>query len=89
LKIISFYSNEKQLLKKAVSGNRDAQRTIYEKFAPKMLSVCRQYIKDVHFAEDVMVNGFVKVFKNLNAFEHTKNASRKFKIKRGFTKIEV
>jgi len=58
------------LLKKAASGNRDAQRIIYEKFAPKMLSVCRQYIKDVHFAEDVMVNGFVKVFKNLNAFEH-------------------
>ncbi|MFD2587695.1 RNA polymerase sigma factor [Croceitalea marina] len=70
MKIISFYSNEKQLLKKAISGNRDAQRTIYEKFAPKMLSVCRQYIKDVHFAEDVMVNGFVKVFKNLSAFEH-------------------
>ena len=29
-----------------------------------------RYIKDVHFAEDVMVNGFVKVFKNLSAFEH-------------------
>ena len=70
MKIISFYSNEKQLLKKAIKGNRDAQRTIYEKFAPKMLSVCRQYIKDVHFAEDVMVNGFVKVFKNLSDFEH-------------------
>ena len=70
MKIISFYSNERQLLKKAINGHRDAQRTIYEKFAPKMLSVCRQYIKDVHFAEDVMVNGFVKVFKNLSAFEH-------------------
>lgn len=58
------------MLKKAIAGNRQAQRTIYEKFAPKMLSVCRQYIKDVQFAEDVMVNGFVKVFKNLEAFEH-------------------
>ncbi|WP_394975233.1 RNA polymerase sigma factor [uncultured Croceitalea sp.] len=70
MKIISFYSNEKQLLKKAIAGSRDAQRTIYEKFSPKMLSVCRQYIKDIHFAEDVMVNGFVKVFKSLNSFEH-------------------
>ncbi|GMN17528.1 RNA polymerase sigma factor [Croceitalea sp. MTPC9] len=70
MKIISFYSNEKQLIKKAIASNREAQRTIYEKFAPKMLSVCRQYIKDIHFAEDVMVNGFVKVFKNLEAFEH-------------------
>ncbi len=35
-----------------------------------MLSVCRQYIKDVQFAEDVMVNGFVKVFKGLETFEY-------------------
>ena len=70
MKVISFYSNEKQLIKRAVSGNQGAQRTIYEKFAPKMLSVCRQYIKDLHYAEDVMVNGFVKVFKGLHSFEH-------------------
>lgn len=33
-----------------------------------MLSVCRQYVKDLHFAEDVMINGFVKVFKHLDSF---------------------
>lgn len=70
MKIVSFYSNERQLIKKAIAGNRSAQKTIYERFSPKMLSVCRQYIKDIHFAEDVMVNGFVKVFKNLEAFEN-------------------
>jgi len=70
LRIISFYKNEKQLIKKSASGNREAQRHLYEKYAPKMLGVCRQYIKDIHFAEDVMVNGFVKVFKNLDAFRH-------------------
>ena len=58
------------MLKRAIAGNREAQRSIYEKFAPKMLSVCRQYIKDIHFAEDVMINGFVKVFKHLEKFEH-------------------
>lgn len=70
MKVISFYSNEKKLVKRAVAGNRAAQHAIYEQFSPKMLSVCRQYIKDVHFAEDVMVSGFVKVFKYLSAFEH-------------------
>ena len=68
LKIISFYSNEKQLIKNSVSGDREAQKRLYEKHAPKMLSVCRQYIKDLHFAEDVMINGFVKVFKHLDSF---------------------
>ncbi|MEM8999706.1 MAG: RNA polymerase sigma factor [Bacteroidota bacterium] len=70
MKIISFYSNEKQLISKSIAGDRRAQQAIYEKFAPKMLSVCRQYIKDLQFAEDVMVNGFVKVFRNLGTFKH-------------------
>ncbi|KPM32385.1 RNA polymerase ECF-type sigma factor [Croceitalea dokdonensis DOKDO 023] len=69
MKIVSFYKNEKQLLKKAKANNRQAQQLLYETYAPKMLSVCRQYIKDVHFAEDVMVNGFVKVFTYLHSFE--------------------
>jgi len=69
LKIIPFYKNESQLIKKASSGNRDAQERLYKKHAPKMLSVCRQYIKDVHFAEDVMVQGFLKMFNKLGTFK--------------------
>lgn len=70
MKIIPFYKNEKQLIKKSIEGKREAQRCLYDKYAPKMLGVCRQYIKDLQFAEDVMVNGFVKVFKHLNSFKH-------------------
>lgn len=70
MKIISLYTNEKQLINKAATDNRQAQQALYEKFSPKMLSVCRQYVKDLHFAEDVMVNGFVKVFKHLSSFKH-------------------
>ena len=70
LKIISFYNNEKALIKKAIAGHPEAQQGLYDKFAPKMLSVCRQYIKDLHFAEDVMINGFVKVFHSLSSFRH-------------------
>ncbi len=70
MKIIPFYKSEKQLIKKSASGNREAQRCLYEKYAPKMLGVCRRYIKDLQFAEDVMVSGFVKVLKNLETFRH-------------------
>ena len=70
MKVIPFYSNEKQLIKRAQTGQRAAQHAIYNRYAAKMLSVCRQYIKDIHFAEDVMVDAFVKVFKNLEGFEH-------------------
>ena len=68
VKIISLYQNEKRLIKKAVAQDREAQRFIYDKYSAKMLGVCRRYIQDVHFAEDVMVSGFVKVFKHLDSF---------------------
>lgn len=70
MKIIPFYKNEKQLIHRSSSGNREAQQRLYEKYAPKMLGVCRRYIKDMQFAEDAMVSGFVKVFKNLDSFRH-------------------
>ncbi len=68
MKIIPLYNNEKQLLKKARKGNRLAQQAIYRQHAPKMLSVCRMYIHDLQFAEDVLLRGFLKVFENLDQF---------------------
>lgn len=70
MKIISLFDNRKGILRKAVGGNRNAQRELYEVYAPRMLSVCRQYIRDSHFAEDVMISGFVKAFKNLHTFRN-------------------
>lgn len=67
MKVIQF-NNEKQLIKKAIKGNRDAQRKLYEQHSPKMLSVCRYYIKDVHQAEEAMCNGFLKVFTKLDTY---------------------
>ncbi len=68
MKIIPFYKNEKQLIKKSAAGNREAQQRLYDTYAPKMLGVCRRYVKDLQFAEDVMINGFVKVFNSLGTF---------------------
>lgn len=67
MKVIQF-SNEKQLIKRAIKGNRDAQRKLYEQHSPKMLSVCRYYIKDVHQAEEAMCNGFLKVYTKLDTY---------------------
>ena len=65
-----FTSREKELIELAVENNRHAQHQIYSKYSPKMLSVCRQYIKDVHQAEDIMITAFMKVFTNLKNFKH-------------------
>lgn len=70
MKIIHLHQEETEIIKLAVENNRQAQQQIYSRFSPKMLSVCRQYIKDVQLAEDVMITAFMKVFTSLNKFEH-------------------
>ena len=60
--------SEIQLIDQVMDQNRLAQKQLFEKFSPKMLGVCRQYIKDHHDAEDVMLNGFMKVFQNIQTF---------------------
>lgn len=68
MKIISIFYNEQLLIRKAARRDRNAQYKLYEKYAPKMLAVCRSYIKDLHFAEDVMQKGFLKAFTRIGSF---------------------
>jgi len=70
LKVVQLYHNNTELIQKAAKYNREAQHTLYEVHAPKMLSVCRYYVKDVQKAEEVMLNGFFKAFTNLNSFKN-------------------
>lgn len=70
MKVIQLHKNETKLIQRAAKNNREAQHVLYELHAPKMLSVCRYYIKDVHKAEEVMLNGFFKVFKHLKTFKN-------------------
>ncbi len=69
MKIISLHKNYSTLIAKAKKGNRKSQQQLYDLFAPKMLSICRQYIKRSDIAEDVMIAGFFKVFKYLESFK--------------------
>lgn len=69
MKVIQFYKSETQLIKKAAKQHREAQHELYTRYSPKMLSVCRQYIGDIHFAEEVMLSGFLKVFLNIKKFK--------------------
>ncbi|PQJ19176.1 RNA polymerase subunit sigma-70 [Nonlabens tegetincola] len=70
MKVISLYTNEKKLIQKAAKNDRKAQKQIFDKHAPRMLSVCRQYISPVETAEEIMLNGFFKAFKNIKKYNH-------------------
>ena len=56
------------LVKECVKGNAKAQHMLFERFSRKMLGVCLRYSKKLEEAEDVLQDGFIKVFSNLKDF---------------------
>ena len=60
--------DDHQLVKECLKGRPAAQRQLYEQFARPMLSVCYRYTKSMSDAEDVLQEGFVKVFLNLHQY---------------------
>jgi RNA polymerase sigma factor (sigma-70 family) len=57
------------LVKDCLKGLPEAQRQLYEHFAESMLGICYRYTKSMADAEDVLQDGFIKVFKNLHQYK--------------------
>lgn len=61
--------DDNTLVIECVKGNAKAQRMLFDKFASKMMAVCIRYANDTMDAEDVLQEGFVKVFGKLADFK--------------------
>jgi RNA polymerase sigma-70 factor (ECF subfamily) len=53
------------LISECILGNIKMQKQLYQKFAAPMYYVCLRYVKNTADAEDVLQEGFIKVFKKL------------------------
>jgi len=58
------------LVIECVKGNPRAQRMLFDRFSSKMLGVCLRYAKDSEQADDILQDGFVKVFTKLKDFKN-------------------
>jgi RNA polymerase sigma-70 factor (ECF subfamily) len=56
------------LIKKCIEWDSSAQNRLYDKFASKMLAVCFRYSRNKEEAEDILHEGFMKVFENIHKF---------------------
>lgn len=61
--------NSNKLVRECINGLPAAQRQLYDFFAEVMLGVCYRYTKSITDAEDVLQEGFVKVFRNLGQYK--------------------
>jgi RNA polymerase sigma-70 factor (ECF subfamily) len=58
------------LVIECVKGNIRAQRELFDKYAQKMLGVCMRYTKNTEQAEDILQDGFIKVYGKLKDFKN-------------------
>ena len=51
-----------------IKGKRKYQKQLFELFYGKMMGVCMRYAKDQDEAQDMVQNGFIKIFKKLDVY---------------------
>lgn len=61
---------EEVLLQGCLKNDATAQQELYQRYSPKMLSVCYRYAKNREDAEDMLQEGFIKVFSQITKFEN-------------------
>jgi len=63
------FSVEEELIAGCLSGNRQAQRQLYDTYSRRFMAICMRYLKDQQQAEDVMIQSFMKIFEKLSQFQ--------------------
>lgn len=59
---------ESDLLQGCLSGNRRMQEELYRRFSPRMYAVCLRYAGKAEEAEDILQEGFIKVFRKMDSY---------------------
>ncbi|MEZ5195063.1 MAG: sigma-70 family RNA polymerase sigma factor [Bacteroidales bacterium] len=63
-------NSEGDLIKRCLSKDARAQEELYKRYAPKMYGVCLRFAKNQMEADDILQDGFIKVYLNLKSFRN-------------------
>ncbi|MBK5285189.1 MAG: sigma-70 family RNA polymerase sigma factor [Bacteroidia bacterium] len=57
-----------EIIRSCIAGDARAQKTLFEKYSRRMMGICLRYAADREEAEDMLQDGWIKVFGNLKSF---------------------
>lgn len=60
--------SENGLVNGCAKGERTAQRELYDRYCRKLMAVCLRYARNTPEAEDILQDGFVKIYHSLKTF---------------------
>ena len=60
---------DEELIDQCLRNDHRAQKALFDRFSRKMMSVCLRYAETRDEAEDILQDGFVKVFSRLSSYK--------------------
>ena len=61
---------EEQMLAGTLKNNAAAQEVLYDRYSPRMLAVCYRFAKSREDAEDMLQEGFIKIYTQLHQYRN-------------------
>ncbi len=79
--------NELELIEGCRQGDNSSRRQLYELYSPRMMAICYRYTGDKSLSQDLLHDGFIKVFESADSFRYLGNGSLQAWISRIFTNL--
>ncbi len=64
----SAWEDTSLLIKDCIAGNRNAQKYLYNQYAPKAYAIIRRYTRQSELADEILNDAFYKVFTKISSF---------------------
>ena len=60
--------NIEQIIEGCRNGDKAMQKELYERFSSRFYALCRRYATDDEYARDILIDGFISIFKNIDKY---------------------
>ncbi|MDZ7936541.1 MAG: hypothetical protein U5M51_16580 [Emticicia sp.] len=69
--------NLQDLIQSCKTGNRKAQKTLFDGFSKTFLRLSFRYLNDRQYAEDACLEAFTLIFENLQKFDYQSDSTNR------------
>ena len=59
---------EKELIQLCLAGDRQASKELFDVYSKKLMALCYRFARDKSEAEDILQEGFIRIFEKLHLF---------------------
>lgn len=66
-------SSEHEIIRGCIKGDARSQRTLFDSYKGRMMTVCRRYARDESESEDLLLMAFNRIFRYLSKYKGTGN----------------